>query len=434
MLLSTSKKNEKRQKIKTSIGKVIIILFFIIASIFQGLYFFNQYITANVMIILYAGYIMYTKRDQLYIDKAVISLFVFTVLYILSIFYGVNKDGAMREALRVMAFLPAFIIGMLYNQNQKEWVNQGIILSGIVVSLIGLITLSGLANIDGTLYQGRIQSTFHYANVTAIYLMMGIILSLKAMEKDKHTVCILHWHSLCIYLLTCGLILTYSRGVWIIFTLMNIFLLLSNKVLDKLHKGRYIFLLLLASMASFLMVSTAHSKWFWMILVVGAAISMISKHLGKWIYAVGSIGMTVGIIAAFFYKNEILDRITDISFGATEWKARILYYKGALKLIADYPFFGAGAMGWADLCEKYAGDYVKYVHNYLIQVSSDIGIIGVAFLIIFITSIFIKFFKNKKKDWYAFFIVVSILIHSLIDVDMHFQLIAVIFFIYSGIL
>ncbi len=362
--------------------KYIFITTFIIASICQGLYFDEQYIIANIILNVYA-LILYRRHSL--INKGYVvptfSLAMLTIIYVASIGYGINRDGAIYEALRIMGFLPAFYIGLTIKEHQKKWIEYGIIISGVVVTFIGFAALSGVVNIDGALYGQRMQSTFQYANVTALYLMIAIILC------GKGTFCLPHFSLMLISILTCGLIFTYSRGVWIIFGVVNIFALLSKKMLiQKNIKNKYPYTLLIISIMVILLSSTNFT------------------------------------------------RLTHINFSATEWQARLAYYKGALQLIRYYPLVGVGAGGWQKVCEQYVGLYTKYVHNYFLQILCDVGFIGFIAFISFIVSVIYAFVKTKLKDWYALLIVLSIMMHSLIDVGMHFQLIAIIFFLYCGLI
>ena len=429
-----AKTNEQNSRIKTCIEKTAVILFFIIASIFQGLYFFHQYLIANIVIMIYAGYIIYQKRDKLFLNRTVISLFVFSVLYIVSVLYGVNKEGALREALRVIAFTPVFMIGSLCHNHHKQWIDKGIIISGVIVSLLGLMALSGIFPIEGAVFDERVQSTFHYANTAAVYFMIGIILCLKYLSQVRSG----EWRvvlNLCIYILTCGLVLTYSRGMWIIFSLFSLFILLSERLLDKDSKIRYLFLLALSAIVSLFLVSNSGEIRFTVVLLIGAITAILPEYLGMPFYMNSlKVLMVIGLAAINLVRNPVYSRITDIGFDVTEWAARMAYYKGALRLIADYPLFGAGAMGWAVLCEQYAADYVKYVHNYFLQVLTDVGLTGFASLMVFIISTLVRFARAKQKDWYYLIVILTILSHSLIDVDMHFQLISIIFFLYCGMI
>ncbi len=231
--------------------KYVYIISFIIASIYQGLYFYEQHIIANIIIVVYAMKLYRShiagNRTDIYMNKRekgwiipALSLIMLTSIYIISIFYGINREGAIIEGFRMIGFLPAFYIGLNITEEKREWIEQGIIYSGIVVAVIGFISLSGLVNIDGALYGQRMQSTFQYANVTALYLMIGIILC------GKGTFCLPHFSLLFIGILTCGLMLTYSRGVWIIFAIVNVFLILSKEMLMQKHtKIRYVYTLLI---------------------------------------------------------------------------------------------------------------------------------------------------------------------------------------------
>ncbi|WHH57452.1 O-antigen ligase family protein [Petroclostridium sp. X23] len=420
---------------KINIEAAAVMLFFITAVFFQGLYFFHQYIIANIFILIYTLYIILKQGRRLPVNAAVVALFIFWGINVLSVFYGANSSGAANEALRILAYLPAFVIGWLYDKIHQEQVDKAVIISGVSTSFIGLLNLSGILLMDGTLYGERMQSTFQYANVTAVYLMIGIVLCIKAMKRKESGKWKANIINLCIYVLTCGLILTYSRGMWIIFAVFNVYLLLSRQLAERINKIRYIYLLMVAVAASVFLASLTGQKSFVLVLFIGAVVCMLPEIFSFYYYSTAIRLLAAGgFAAASFLHNTIVTRLSNISFNATEWTARTAYYKGALRLVQDYRLFGSGAMGWAVLCEKYAGDYVKYVHNYYLQVLTDVGLVGAMFLFLFIISVAVKYHKNKRKDSYSAVIVITIFIHSMIDIDMHFQLIAIIFFLYCGFL
>ncbi|MGE4284097.1 MAG: O-antigen ligase family protein [Clostridia bacterium] len=429
-----------------------VMIFFIAAAYFQGLYFPNRYLPANALLIVYMLYILNKRGRRLFLNAAVFPLFCFSCIYFLSVLYGVNREGAVYEVLRISAYLPAFIIGLLSYEFQRKYIDGAVILSGVIVSIIGLLNLSGLLNMDGTLYGGRIQSTFQYANVTAVYLMIGVILGMKlagSWELGAGGLSVRIYQfgniaaNMCIYVLVCGLILTYSRGVWIVFVIFNLYAIMSRQLLQKSTKIRYLYILMISGTASVFLASLTGKGWFMVVLLIGAGISMLPEmfsfpprsSLSTHHLYPNAIRLlsAIGLAAASMLHSTIFIRLSNISFNATEWTARLAYYKGALKLIRDYPLFGSGAMGWEVLSERYAGDYVKYVHNYYLHILTDVGLVGFMFFLIFIMTIFKRYMKCKKKDIYPALIAATILMHSLVDIDMHFQLIAIIFFFYCGV-
>lgn len=474
---------------------MFVIAFFVFSVIFQGLYFVGQSVIASIVMILYTAYIIYQRRCDLERSHAFFSLLGFTLIYVASVFYGVNQAGAVDEALKAAGFLPAFLIGLWCTEVQKEWMCKGIVISGVIASLIGFAALSGIVHIPGALYGERMQSTFHYANVMALYLMIGIlfVLQFTAVDSVRRTAGSIRlkalgskepigkvrqvwrilkkwWGSIAVYLLICGLILTYSRGVWLLFIFVNMFVLFSNKLLArKYDRLRYLYTLLIAVITSMLLASGVQGFLFWLVLLLGVLLCILPCHVGNYLQKINFLASNrqPSIVNdewptdqhSFFdrcsrTKNAQLIKwslmfLTLIPFSfctirllnvrggplvPTEWVVRMAYYKGAVRLIFDYPLFGAGAAGWQVLCEQYIGYYVKYVHNYFLQVLCDVGLVGFAFLAIFLACTVHCFLKKGQKDWCAYLVIMSILLHSLVDVAMHFQLISAILFLFCGII
>lgn len=127
---------------------------------------------------------------------------------------------------------------------------------------------------------------------------------------------------------------------------------------------------------------------------------------------------------------QLVERIE--SFGVKNkslWE-RFVYYKDALKIIKKNILFGTGENGW-----KYNYEYIqsyKYasteVHNFALQTFINNGIIGFLLLITIITYEIIRIIKKKNvsETDMAF---VLLALHSLLDFDMSFYVIMIIWII-----
>jgi O-antigen ligase len=115
---------------------------------------------------------------------------------------------------------------------------------------------------------------------------------------------------------------------------------------------------------------------------------------------------------------------------------RILVWKDTLGIIKDFPFFGTGlgTFGYVyPLYEKSMEQALLYIHahNDYLQLMAETGLLG--FLFIFIALVLFIFSSLKtlsqlsqKEDYFRFFItlgalsgIVSLLIHSLADFNLH---------------
>ena len=77
------------------------------------------------------------------------------------------------------------------------------------------------------------------------------------------------------------------------------------------------------------------------------------------------------------------------------------HYKLAFKLFKDKPIFGVGPKGFRHYCRGVnynpeIGICSTHPHNYLVQIASETGLIGLSFYSFFLIFIIIKIFKSRK--------------------------------------
>lgn len=127
-----------------------------------------------------------------------------------------------------------------------------------------------------------------------------------------------------------------------------------------------------------------------------------------------SIAVILAIVAG---STGVLERFTNISFGASTFLGRILYVQDALPLIVKHPF-GLGYYGYYFIQQSVqTGVYtVVNAHNELIQILLDTGVIPAVFMgAAVLRSVFTKRTTSRNR------IVLSIMIlHSLFDYDFQF--------------
>ena len=138
----------------------------------------------------------------------------------------------------------------------------------------------------------------------------------------------------------------------------------------------------------------------------------------KVIISVFAAGAVVAVILAVAAGSAgILERFTNISFGASTFLGRILYVQDALPLILKHPF-GLGYYGYYFIQQSVqTGVYtVVNAHNELIQSLLDAGVIPAVFMgAAVLRSVFTKRTQSRNR------IVLSIMIlHSLFDYDFQF--------------
>ncbi len=124
---------------------------------------------------------------------------------------------------------------------------------------------------------------------------------------------------------------------------------------------------------------------------------------------------------------QLVNRIDSFSLkNKCVWE-RFVFYKDALKLIKENFLLGYGAEGWQYNYQEVQSYryYTTEVHNFILQIFINYGILGfVLLLIILVYSIF-KIIKFKKINEITVALFLLIL-HSMFDFDMSFYLIDVI--------
>ena len=132
-----------------------------------------------------------------------------------------------------------------------------------------------------------------------------------------------------------------------------------------------------------------------------------------------AIAGTIGYVLITGNLNTV-GRYLTTSTSSRSLQERLLYYKDAIPLVLRNPF-GLGYMGYSYIQPQIqTGIYqAAYVHNDFLQLALDIGIIPLVILIIAI----IKSLISKNKVLSFKLILLTIVLHMLIDFDLQFMII-----------
>jgi len=153
-------------------------------------------------------------------------------MYFISIIYGVNTRLALGEFLKYANYFFIFLLArdLVVNKSRQRWLLNTLLLSGVVVSIIGIGSAIGTWDYNGAFVSGRINSSFQYPNTLASYLGALIIISLGlTLIENKRIYKGIYGGISGVFIFT--FILTYSRGMWLMLPLMILlfFILIPNK-------------------------------------------------------------------------------------------------------------------------------------------------------------------------------------------------------------
>ena len=306
------------------------------------------------------------KNKKLIFTKDIkfILILIWSFFYLLTTFYSVDTELAFLGFLKLFSVPIFLLLVMQYEYTEEErskWF--GAIGRVGVVMVVICVIWSLLFQRDTFFYQNRLAGFFNYANSFAVFLLIGFISTgfKKNFSKLDYGV---------MSILLSGIILTNSRSMMIITLVSYLALLIFGKV-SKREK----------------FLNTG------ILLVVGICV----------VFVVGLFGVS--------------NRIGTTSGNAGEWLLRLLYYKDAVRMLGEN-IWGYGHMAWWYMQEGLqTGAYdARYVHNGLLQVALDAGVIPALLIVI----MFVKAFFEKNRSVRDKVLMVVILGHAFIDFDMEF--------------
>ena len=129
---------------------------------------------------------------------------------------------------------------------------------------------------------------------------------------------------------------------------------------------------------------------------------------------------------------------------------RTQIWKDSLRIFYDFPIFGTGLNTFRDIYPKYKSleiaSRINFAHNDYIQLLIETGIIGFILLLV-PTYLLIKYSLQKisfyisRRDYFAAYIrlgalcgIIAMLIHSLVDFNLHIPAKAIYFSLLIGII
>lgn len=344
---------------------IYIIVFFTL--IFQGGYFLNNLLILHIGLILF----ILMNKSALRLDlNLLLMLLLLAVMSLTAIFQSINGYVAMTEWLKYSLFPLSYIVFLKIKN--KERVLIIFYRSFVLLMIIGLLGVSGFFIFSGsvTIQGNRLQSFLQYANTTALFMGIGVLISIDQYVKGKKK-----QYFLLAILFGVALLFTQSRTTFVFF----LFVLLL-----------YVFRLF-------------HSK---------AKLALI--------------GTMISTITLLFFSKG---RITQISIFEPTFIERIISFQDALRILFKETFgLGLGLGNWQFMQFAYqsAPYQVRYIHNVYLQIALDGGIIA---LFLFLGLVLFPVWKTYKEKSIYFYIYLFILIHSFFEVNFNFGFM-ILFFTY----
>ncbi len=358
----------------SSLVYMVMLLFFLGGTLFTGYISEHVFLIMNVLLYL-SFFTALLMRKKIAVSWLHLPIALFVISYWLACINAIDTEAAVLEALRVTGLLPiSLMIPMLTADKQSKvlslwpWLGSFLVVIGVVFQMER---------------EGRLESTLEYANTLALFLLVGVLLSILSYAKKQS--------KLQLILLTvnaAGLLLTFSRSVWIL--------------------------------------------WFAAVVIIIVMLPSLRTKKMIWFLAMSHLA---GLMIAMLIKQDMLffvNRVASIQANTSEFQIRLVYWQDSIKMFFDHMWLGTGGGGWTVLQYEYQSQayYVKYIHNHFAQVFLDTGLIGgVSWL-----ALLFLFFKVTIKAWKAsdnenslrvrglLIIVPVMLLHAGFDFDLTFPL------------
>jgi hypothetical protein len=349
------------------------------------------------------GKIKFFKEVKyIYIIQIIIVIFAF-----LSLLHTSVLLQSMSEAFIYIDALIYFIIAT--NVKHKDKINKAIVLAAALNSAFF------------SLYQGvyldiRVSGTLGYANSYALLLLCALFLS-ETLELDNYIL----FSKMSLML---GILFTGSRNTLFYLAVYLILSLIKQKQNYIFRHSISVFICDILIYTLFSLLGRGFIVLLLPMLYVYYQIMYIKVVNKKLIYSFISISL-ISVIAFCFLTNTG-KRILNISLNSGVLQERLVLYEDSIKQIIHNPFgHGISTFQYRQFKEQSAFYDVKYIHNSILQISYDLGILPmIIFLYLNIYGI-IKLLKAKNNLIYISLYIV-IFLHSLLDFDFSYASIFII--------
>lgn len=412
-------------------------MFMASSILFQGSYFPVQYLFQFLLLALFILISIMRGRGTCEINKPILVMSTtMGLIYMLSAFFAADKYKSMLETLKFFTFVISFIA--IAYQKDRLVALKGVFWGCLLVSTAGVLSYMDMFGFpNAVLSDGkniRLQSVIQYANVTALFMGIGFLLSMYFFVQHDNFKSRIKYY-LYAHMFLISLILTLSRGsIIVFFPVLVLWLVLIKKLKIVLH---VIVNTAVAFVAAYFMNNYAGRQDFGTvtltfigaIVLIGAAFYVIEKLYDTskklWWLTTGAISLLV--IPFVVINSDNLNRLLRISVFDGTFAERLVYAYDAFTAVKGSIFLGIGPGNWDTQQFSYqtAQYYARYIHNGILQFALDAGIAAAILFVGILAVTFAITIKRLSKSRDALYvtstaIAVFIVIHSLIDVGLSF--------------
>lgn len=365
-------------KIKTIITSIMIALVLCMAG--------GYYVWVSALFCVFlSGLICFYSFRQRYIefsfDLFFIGILIVITGFLLSLRFSIDKSLAPWGIVKFLPLLLFYIWSCALTGEEKRSILDELPLAGSIMTVFSLLMMQFRSMAWLVSVNGRLAGFFQYPNTFAVFLLMAFITAIdRAYKKEQRTESLVYG-AICLF----GIFMSGSRTVYVMIALLLVF---------------------------------AGVKWLFGVRKNQS--EQRSKTNQKKIPVLLFVFILILIAAALFFSRGIWwHRLRSLSFSSSTFLGRLLYLKDAVPIISSHPM-GLGYYGYRFIQGSYqSGVYsVVNVHNEIIQLILDIGILPSIFAMICFVSGALRSWKktgNREK-----LVAAVLLFHTLADYDLQF--------------
>lgn len=433
---------------------------FFMAPLFMGFYS-EPYIFAGIFIpLLLMGYSALTLRPRPGFKMHALDILVLILFlaYILSTFRAGDLHEAIITDLKLAGYFSLYFWIRLYRPVTNFVQQAGVFIyaGAVACSLVTWLNVLNILSIDAVYVDKIFQTTIGYKNTGALFLSLGFFLGMLIYSEYQGKVYG--------YLAAAGSALvftaflgTQSRAVWLLFIIQVILVAWLFKddlrsivvycvsVIIPATVGMSVALIAIDKEQFFLALVVL---CFTLILAVALCAGLekmklsIDSRQGKLVLGLVILLILVGFVLSVFLSHSSLARISAISLSDNNFKERIYMAKDAWKIISRNFWIGTGGQGWDAYYLNYQtySYYAENIHNAYLQTWLEAGIVGfIAFVAAWVVVLYsgTRHILNKNSGAAGITKVLMLFswvlaIHSIIDFDLSYGCISLIFWTFSG--
>lgn len=382
-----------------------------------GLYILKEIRGQDTIFLIFQKEIVFGKHFRFNKEKVYLYLLLL-LLGFAAISFAFSKDF-MSSLNGFTLYIDAFIFYLyfLFKRRERSNILKAVVIMAVASSVIFIIY-------EGLLLGNRIEGTIGYANTYALLLIVALYLN-NLMTKEK-----LKW--LFELLLILGVIYTGSRNS-LLYLLIYILIITIYDFKEKK------LLFLVPAFLGVLIYICLEYLGIGIVFVLPIVIYIGYIVANKLSFKVKNYFTAALIVLSIFStlvsQNDYIERVKNISLKTPVLQERFVYFEDALKSIVKNPLgHGISSFEYMQYGEQSAFYDVKYIHNSMLQIGYDLGILGmIIFLCIAIYGAYILY--NIKGDSRKYFlpIYLSIFFHSILDFDFSYPTIFIIFVMLIGL-